>query len=304
MNVTVYQKLLTLSHFLNPCDPDFTENAALAIENIFEITKAELSVFPDNSCIYWKALESDPNDPSKKKNILLKDDHKDYIGLLSIDQDKDQSIANNHLPVVEITKLVEQALRTHIQFYNLKTNNKLLKNILSHLPVAIILCDDNFHILQINQAAKTYIDIIDKCTTISEADKILKKNFLSGFINSGENEYPISVGKYQLQLCIRSHVIDDMKKGNYTTCYQITMNCTGISNETKWNDFLGKEGLTKRECEICNLLCHGNTNDEIADDLHISVNTIKRHRESIYRKLNISRINQLNILYENSISRK
>lgn len=304
MNINNYQQLLTLSRLFDPSDPDFTKSAALAIEDIFGIPKAEIKVFPDYSCINWKALDVSPDAPYQKKNILLKDEQKNYMGLLSIYQSNDLSAPMTPMLAGEITRLVEQALRTHLQFYKLSSNNKLLKNIVSQLPVAIILCDDNFHILQINQTAKKYLNIFHKCASIKEADKILKKHFLSGFINSGENEYPILAGNYHLQLSIRSHVINDMSKGNYTTCYQITMDCTGISKEATWNAFLAKEGLTKRECEICNLLCHGNTNDEIADSLHISVNTIKRHRENIYRKLNISRINQLNILYENSLSLK
>lgn len=304
LNVSDYRKLLTLSTELDPLDSDFTEKTASALRNIFGFSKAELIIFSDNSCIYWKALESDPKEPYQKDINQLKNENSDCIGLLFIYQDKSLSCSQNQKTIQEITKLVERALQTHIHFYRLKSNVKILKNLVSHLSVAIILCDDNFHILQINQTAKKYIDLFHKSTSQNEAEKILRNNLLTIFINSGECEYSVPVGDYVLQLSIRSHVINEIRKCNYTTCYQITMTCMAISNEVKWNEFLRKKKLTKREFEICNLLRLGNTNDEISDSLHISINTIKRHRESIYRKLNISRINQLNIFYENSISRE
>ncbi len=45
--------------------------------------------------------------------------------------------------------------------------------------------------------------------------------------------------------------------------------------------------LTLREHEILNLLAQGKTNQEIADTLVISVNTVKRHLKAIFRKLDI-----------------
>lgn len=302
LDVPDYKKLLTLSAELDPLDPDFTEKTSSALRNLFGFSKAELIILSDNSCIYWKAFEPDLKEPHQKDIIQLKNQNSDCIGLLFIYQDKSYFHSSNQKNIMEITKLVERALETHIHYYRLKSNIKILNNVVSHLSVAIILCDDNFHILQINESAKNYINLFHMSTTRIEAENVLRNNLLTIFINSGECEYSVPVGNYQLNLSIKSHVIYDIRKNNYTTCYQITMTCMGVSNDIKWYEFLRKKELTKRECEICNLLRLGNTNDEIADSLHISINTIKRHRESIYRKLNISRINQLYAFYEKSIS--
>ena len=43
--------------------------------------------------------------------------------------------------------------------------------------------------------------------------------------------------------------------------------------------------LTSREYEVMELLCQGLTNNEIADRLIITVNTVKAHIESIFYKL-------------------
>lgn len=302
MNLPDYQKLLKLSTELAPLEPDFTERTASAISSIFGFAKAELIIFPENSCIYWRALESGPKEPFRKDIIQLKNRDSDCIGLLFIYQEKSLSCSKNPKLIQEIAKLVEGALQTHIQYYKIESKVKILKNLVSHLSVAIILCDDNFHILQMNPTARKYIDLIHKITSQSEAEEVLRNKLLAVFINSGECEYTIPVRNYQLHLSIRSHVIHGIQKSNYSTCYQVTLTCLDITNEEKWNELLRQKQLTKRECEICNLLRLGQSNEEISNSLHISINTIRRHRESIYRKLNISRISQLYTLHETCIS--
>ena len=50
----------------------------------------------------------------------------------------------------------------------------------------------------------------------------------------------------------------------------------------------GTEILTKRETEILTMVAVGNTNDEIADKLSISLKTVKAHLYSAFKKLNVS----------------
>ena len=47
------------------------------------------------------------------------------------------------------------------------------------------------------------------------------------------------------------------------------------------------DGLTEREREVLTHLAEGAPNQDIADVLHISSNTVARHRENIMRKLNL-----------------
>lgn len=48
-----------------------------------------------------------------------------------------------------------------------------------------------------------------------------------------------------------------------------------------------EEELTAREIEVLKLLAEGYINKEVADILHISVNTVARHRQNIMRKLKL-----------------
>ena len=51
-------------------------------------------------------------------------------------------------------------------------------------------------------------------------------------------------------------------------------------------------GLSKRETEVLDLLSEGLSNQEIADRLFVSLNTIKTHIANIYSKLGVSRRTQ------------
>ncbi len=53
-----------------------------------------------------------------------------------------------------------------------------------------------------------------------------------------------------------------------------------------------KLGLSKREVEVLEHLSQGFSNQEIADKLFVSLNTIKTHIANIYQKLNVKRRTQ------------
>jgi LuxR family maltose regulon positive regulatory protein len=47
------------------------------------------------------------------------------------------------------------------------------------------------------------------------------------------------------------------------------------------------EPLTKRELEVLRLMCEGQSNQDIADQMIVSVNTVKKHTSNIYGKLGV-----------------
>lgn len=60
-----------------------------------------------------------------------------------------------------------------------------------------------------------------------------------------------------------------------------------LSQDIPSNPDTTVDGLTTREQEVLQYLADGASNDEIADILNISPNTVARHRENIMRKLNL-----------------
>lgn len=52
---------------------------------------------------------------------------------------------------------------------------------------------------------------------------------------------------------------------------------------------LDRLGISKREYDVLGLISKGLSNQEIADRLFVSVNTIKTHSSNLFQKLNVSR---------------
>lgn len=69
--------------------------------------------------------------------------------------------------------------------------------------------------------------------------------------------------------------------------------------EIKYSPF---NQLTKRESHILKLICDGHSNIEIADDLNVSLSTVKTHTYNLFKKLNVSnRVQAANIVRNLSI---
>jgi two-component system, NarL family, response regulator LiaR len=55
---------------------------------------------------------------------------------------------------------------------------------------------------------------------------------------------------------------------------------------------ISKLQISNRELEILTLLAQGNSNQEIADQLYVSVSTVKSHVQNLYDKLEVKRRTQ------------
>lgn len=68
---------------------------------------------------------------------------------------------------------------------------------------------------------------------------------------------------------------------------------TNIRKEKKSNPFFDEPALSNKEMAVLKELCDGQTNQEIADKLHISINTVGFHRNNIYSKTKSHNIAEL-----------
>lgn len=57
--------------------------------------------------------------------------------------------------------------------------------------------------------------------------------------------------------------------------------------------------LTDRECEIVNYVINGKNNKQLADELFISINTVKKHLNNIYKKMKVNNRTELTYLIFN-----
>ena len=63
-----------------------------------------------------------------------------------------------------------------------------------------------------------------------------------------------------------------------------------IMNSSRFLSIRNKLALSEREKEILKLVCEGKTNKEIAEELFLTPATIDFHRQSIYKKTEISSV--------------
>ncbi|GAB3989014.1 response regulator transcription factor [Spirosoma daeguense] len=68
---------------------------------------------------------------------------------------------------------------------------------------------------------------------------------------------------------------------------------TNIPDDRFGDDFARRLSLSFREVEIIRLICQGLSSEQIADQLNLSVETIKTHRKNIHFKLGISKVTDL-----------
>ncbi|MGI9541611.1 MAG: response regulator transcription factor, partial [Cyclobacteriaceae bacterium] len=70
-----------------------------------------------------------------------------------------------------------------------------------------------------------------------------------------------------------------------------------LNDQNSFDQLITKHRISKRETEIVKLICQGKTNQQIADALFISLQTVKDHNHRIYTKIGIrSRMQLINLV--------
>jgi DNA-binding CsgD family transcriptional regulator len=103
-------------------------------------------------------------------------------------------------------------------------------------------------------------------------------------IEADPNGFPIRtlITCTNVDLVKKDDCVDyNISKKNRDGIYQVVLEGTADNRIVELK-------LTAREVEIINLISRGNTNQEIADKLHISLHTVQTHRKNIMRKTDCS----------------
>jgi len=89
------------------------------------------------------------------------------------------------------------------------------------------------------------------------------------------------------------YIVKPFKKSDLKPAIEIALSNSGLRKRTiptreEIND--GRlERITKSEYDIIRCICEGKVNSDIASELNISINTVKKHTSNIYRKLDVNR---------------
>jgi DNA-binding CsgD family transcriptional regulator len=196
----------------------------------------------------------------------------------------------------EIKKILEHQM---ILYFDLRDYLKELKEkemmqkALQNMMEGIILCDDSFHVLFANDVVN---DLVPDQYKTAGYDKFITEKLMPVFERQGQRVFfiPELPG---ITLTLKSFFVSNAEK-ELIPIYEILFMQSPLKANKKWVDFTSSKTLTNRENEISNLMLQGLDNYQIADYLHISVHTCKRHLENIYRKLGVSRRFELFTLFQ------
>jgi DNA-binding CsgD family transcriptional regulator len=183
----------------------------------------------------------------------------------------------------------------HFSVSNLMENKNLYESISNQSPIGIIVFDINkpISIRYINSSALRYtVELMNDLDIQTPGESFIAKYIekeiackqfgMTKTVLSGKNKpYFINV--------VPSHSIDSNSLMMYV--YIIPQN--GIDTAVKSPNIDVGVNLTERQLEIINCVLQGKTNNEIAGELFISVNTVKTHLNNIYKELNV--VNRLGL---------
>jgi len=199
---------------------------------------------------------------------------RNIIGTLNFGRDiREGPFTASDLKVVSIiSKFLSMAISKSVGYGESPNRGKSLYDSIEHIPQGVILTDSEYSIQYSNSAAKILSERnFDSCDPGKDLSSLLR------------HEANIR-GKYGL---LHSNNL------NAKFCPLPGSNkqqsIIFLEEDPCLSEFLpASQLLTSREIDVINLVDKGMRNKEIAEELGISINTVKRHLDNIYCKLNVN----------------
>lgn len=182
-----------------------------------------------------------------------------------------------------ISTFISQKISSQLMLENIDYQKRIFEAHADKSPLGLIILDLSFRPLFYNSSARNIMS--DLLTNESEKtiDIFVKKyissqnNVQVGFVRSISSpsfqQYTIHLepkSEFQKEFVYLVHLIPDISKSTSTSTIDHSLSF-----------------LTPREMEICHLIRKGYTNLEIAQQSFISINTVKRHIQNIFSKLDV-----------------
>lgn len=196
----------------------------------------------------------------------------------------------------------DKALATHLcniiaSNYRLIKENSLLKDEIGlfhmskeSLNFGLMIFDKNMELINFNKIAIDYCLDITNTYSLNGSINEIKK-----IIFSNENMKEMYHSRFLPYKSIKPYVYEVstlryFDQDNIVKTYFMVniYHCYWFSKINKINNNIKKYNLTEREKEITMEILKGLRNEDIADKLCISINTVKMHIKNIYKKLDVN----------------
>ncbi len=209
-------------------------------------------------------------------------------------------IADDHQLFIDGIKLIF-AQHAHYEITGFGSNGYSIIEFINRMPVDIVITD-------INMPGMDGIAATEKIKLINPEIKVIAVSMVNDYasvhkmLQSGADGYVLkNAGAEELlkalefaeggEVYINKEISDILLKG-------FRFNQTPEAKRIK----AIKEDLTQREKEILTLIVKGNSNQQIADELSISIPTVKTHRSNILAKCDVKNTASLvRVVMENNL---
>ena len=217
--------------------------------------------------------------------VMLKNDGAP-IGVVIVYHDKKHpGFSRRELAILEqVGQLLEKQYATHMEMERARQEALLLKNILDGASQGIAVCDQGFRLQMLNRPA---VQLLEEHFGLSqdrsEIERFLRERLVPVYERNHACAFSLP-DTFEVSFQVESFLVRD--GDSMSTHYAVFV--SNRERSSHWQSYVQKQGLTARERQIAMLILEGKDNASIASELIISVHTVKRHAESIYRKLGVT----------------
>ena len=173
--------------------------------------------------------------------------------------------------------------------------NRIKNTYLDNSSTGLVILNSNFEIVEYNEASLPWINTISEQTELHTffSDCFMQKYDFAASRISSANKYNLPK---DLHLHFSTYM--DLDYPNLLQRYYIvTFKDKDSSHATATKNFVEHFKVSQREFEIIELLSQGLKYQEVADQLFISLNTLRTHVKNIYSKLDIDNQRTLLSIY-------
>lgn len=220
-------------------------------------------------------------------------------------QENRSELGDDAAQIKALRPFLHSALKLN-KIHSAKHNNiQILKSLLDTYPVSVMIVDGNLQILTANQTAST---VLEQSQSIEVKNNYLHftnlqhlalvQNFIKHTdwqnidINSNILKFNLDKpDKTKQTVLIAPHIFPDSPQpGDYFAVFLSTPHQSiNLSSKAMMSEF----ALSKSEAYFVMALAQGKSLKDYAEETKLSVNTLKSHLRSIFKKTNVNRTSQL-----------
>jgi|GEM_PF-3334379 len=242
------------------------------------------------------------NDFFKKMNLhyeiampLIYDEK--ILGVLGIYRTKEEGDfeQKDYLFFNNINKFIAFNFNTSLYIEDLQNEQLLYKNCAYNASLGIIVIGQNLSLMYYNEEAKNICMDIMNGNSVQNSMSLFT-NFIYDKIMSQTFNHIILHNICQIKIIPQ---IIPRSNGTMETVYIVYLRNNEKPIDKILDRMVNTYSFSKREKEIVEQVYYGLSNEEIAQKLYLSINTVKTHIENVYKKMGINkRVSLLDIINE------